>query len=524
MFTSIIRTPDRVEIQDEERWQTAVKAEETFGIQAAEVKFGSCGKLLQISLSETQKPIKRIRVHWSGDYSDIIQVLGDSMGVAKGNLAWLPIIPENMMPWYFCAYDGKGTHGYGVKTGCNSFCTWQINGREITLLLDVRNGGDGVIPNAPLLCAEVVEREGSGNETTFAACSEFRGVMCDKPVLPKRPVYGLNNWYYAYGSITRASVIEDANLAAELCGDTGYRPYLLIDDGWQKYRTREYIGGPFVPKDDFGDMKKLAEDIDKIGCEPGLWIRPLLTKEPVPEEFYHPRGTGSAGGLFLDPSNDNVLEYVKNLISTVANNGYKIIKYDFTAPDMLTTDIYDEIYLDSAITDEGWHFSDRSKTNAQICKSLYKAIKEAAGEAYLIGCNTYNHLCAGINEIQRSGLDTSGSNWGVTRKHGINSLAFRQPQNKKFFLTDADCPAFTKYVSIEMNMRFLEVSALASNALFTSITPGLLNKEEKKRVSNAFMTAARATGLEPLDWMDTSCPAQYLSDGKAYEFNWFDEN
>lgn len=524
MFTSIIKIPDRVEIQDEERWQTAEKSGDAFSNVSAEIVFSVTGNAVKINLIETTKPVKRIKIHWLGDFSGIIRVLGDSMGVAKGNLAWLPVIPESIMPWYFYAYDGKSTHGYGVKTGCSSFCSWQLNPCEVTLQLDVRNGGDGVIINEPLLCAEAVEREGNAAETTFEACSAFCGVMCDKPVLPKRPVYGLNNWYYAYGNITRDSVINDACLAAELCRDTPYRPYMLIDDGWQKYRTNEYIGGPFVPKDDFGDMKKLAEDIDKIGCEPGLWIRPLLTREDIPKEFYHPRGTGSGGGVFLDPSNDMVLEFVKNIISTVVNNGYKIIKYDFTAPDMLTTDIYDEIYLDSAITDENWHFKDRSKTNAQICKRLYEAIREAAGDVCLIGCNTYNHLCAGINEIQRSGLDTSGSNWGVTRKHGINSLAFRQPQNKKFFLTDADCPAFTEHVSIEMNMRFLEVSAFASTALFTSITPGLLNKEEKKRVSNAFAVAAKSAGIEPLDWLDTSCPSKYLSEGQVYEFNWFEGN
>lgn len=522
MFTSIIRTPDRVELQNEKRWQSAAKSGEDFDGLSAEVQFKISGGAVKIILAETQNPIKRIRVHWDGDFSGIRRVLGDSMGVAKGNLAWLPVIPENTMPWYFCAYDGTVTHGYGVKTGCGSFCYWQMNSRGVTLLLDVRNGGDGVIPAEPLLCAEVVEREGKASETAFAACSAFCGMMCDKPVLPKRPVYGLNNWYYAYGNISRASVLEDAQLAAELCCDTAYRPYLLIDDGWQKYRTRQYIGGPFLPNDKFGDMQSLAGEIDRIGCEPGLWIRPLLTRDALPKEFYHPRGTGSGGGLFLDPSNEHVLEYVKELVANVVNDGYKIIKYDFTAPDMLTTDIYDEIYLDSAITDENWHFNDRSKTNAQICKALYEAIREAAGETYLIGCNTYNHLCAGINEIQRSGLDTSGTNWDVTRKNGINSLAFRQMQNKKFFLTDADCPAFTEHVSIEMNMRFLEVSALASNALFTSITPGLLNREEKKRVSNAFMTASKATGLEPLDWLDTSCPARYLSDGREYEFNWFE--
>ncbi len=521
MFKSILRYPDEITLCSENKIEKLQIFNGICKNSDAEAEFKIENNTLKVYLNETINPLKYIIARWNDDFKSIKCVLGDSMGVASGDLAWMPLIYEKRMAWYFCADDGEKTHGYGVKTGCNSFCSWQVDQRGITLTIDVRNGGDGVILNNPLLCAEIVEREGQSGESAFYAGSEFCGLMCDNPQLPSRPIYGLNNWYYAYGSITRESVIEDAKLAAELCGDLPYRPYMLIDDGWQKMRGNGYIGGPFVPNESFGNMKEVAEEIDKIGCEPGLWVRPLHTKDKLSESAYHPRKTESCGVTFLDPSKDEVLEYVRNLIRKVSEDGYKIIKFDFTAPDMLTADIYNEIYLTPNLTDDGWHFDDRSVTNAQICKRLYETIREGANGSYLIGCNTYNHLAAGILEIQRGGLDTNGSNWNITRKHGINTLAFRQIQNKKFFLTDADCPAFTRNVSIEMNMRFLEVSAMASNALFTSITPGLLNDEQKKRVSAAFKYAASAEGIEPLDWFATSTPSEYLSKGKKYEFDWF---
>lgn len=487
----------------------------------AQVQFLIQNNCVKIILNETNTPISRIRIRWRGEFREIKRVLCDSVGVARGDLAWLPIIPEKLMAWYFHIFDGNNTHSYGVKTGCNSFCFWQLDQEGVSIWLDVRNGGDGVLIEEPLLCAEVIEREGNDTETPFHACKAFCSMMCDKPNLPSRPIFGLNNWYYAYGNISKATVIEDAYLAAELCQDATYRPFLLIDDGWQKLREKGYNGGPFVPNEKFEDMKEVAEQIDRIGCEPGLWIRPLLTKEEFPEFWYHPRKTGSNGGLFLDPSNDEVLHYVNNLVSGVAESGYKIIKYDFTAPDMMTHDIYDEIYLRHDLTPNGWHFADRSNTNAQIIKKLYRTIQNAAKGAYIMGCNTYNHLAAGIHEIQRSGLDTSGKRWETTRKMGINTLAFRQPQNRNFFITDADCPALTEHAPIEMNLRFLEVSALASNSLFVSVAPEILNKEQIKRTANAFMMASNASGMEPMDWLDTTCPSIYMSKGEKYQFDWY---
>lgn len=522
MFNSIITIPSFVEVQTADGWAKTEKTNCYFTSDACEINFKTNENGLDIILEETKKPVSRIRVRWDGDFSSIKRVLGDSPGVAGGDLCWMPVVPEKHWAWYIQCFDGENTHGYGVKTGCNSFCFWQIDRGGISLVLDVRNGGCGVSLKQPLICATVVQREGGDDENPFKACQQFCKMMCDKPNIPQRPIFGLNNWYYAYGNISRDSVLTDANIAAELCPHTKNKPYMLIDDGWQLLRTDDYIGGPFVSSAKFGDMQELAYQIDKIGCEPGLWIRPLLTKEKFHDSMYHPRKLGSGGGLFLDPSNEDVLEYVSNLVSSVSEDGYKIIKYDFTAPDMLTADIYDEIYLSEKITDDGWHFADTGLTNAQIIKNLYTTIQKAAGDSLVMGCNTYNHLAAGIHEIQRSGLDTSGKSWNQTRKMGVNPLAFRMPQNKNFFIADPDCAAITKDVPTEMNIRFFEACALSGESLFISITPGILNEQQKKRIADSFVIADNGSSSEPIDWFDTTCPSQFKSNNKMYNFDWFD--
>ena len=522
MFNSIIRLPDFLEIQTENGWQKAEKSSETFNCAAAEVCIKRVKDALDVILNETLEPVCRIRLRWYADFSGIKRILGDAAGVEFGDLAWMPIVPEKHWAWYIQCFDGTFTHCYGVKTGCNSFCFWQFDQEGVTLLLDVRNGACGVTLKSPLNCATIVEREGKETENPYNACKAFCKLMCDKPNISERPIFGLNNWYYAYGNITKESVMEDTRVCMELCANTNHRPFMLIDDGWQLYRTNDYIGGPFTPSDKFGDMAELAGKMSDMGSEPGLWIRPLLTKEKFPEHCYHPRKTGAGGGDFLDPSKDDVLEYVSNLVSGVVKNGYKMIKYDFTAPDMLTDDIYDEVYLTERLTQDGWHFDDISVTNAQIILKLYRTIQDAAGKSLVMGCNTYNHLAAGIHQIQRSCLDTSGNDWNVTRKNGVNPLAFRMPQNKNFFIADPDCAAITEKVPTEMNLRFFEACALSGESLFISVTPGMLTAEQKKRLNDSFLIADKGSECEPLDWMDTSCPKRFLSNGKEYKFNWYD--
>ena len=42
-------------------------------------------------------------------------------------------------------------------------------------------------------------------------------------------------------------------------------------------------------------------------------------------------------------------------------------------------------------------------------------------------------------QINWTGDDTSGLQWERTRQIGINTLAFRLPQNGSFYATGADC-------------------------------------------------------------------------------------
>ena len=335
---------------------------------------------LRIWLLPGEEPVEQVRVKWSFDTSFMQKILADTWGVALADLEWVTLPLKHPAQWYFAAFDGTYTHGFGVKTGCNSFCAWDIEADGVTLICDVRNGGEGVELKEAILCAEAVYYKSEEGQTPYAACQSFCRLMSHKSSYPDRPIYGFNTWYYTYGNITRASVLEDARLCARLAckNDAGApRPFMVIDDGWNKNGDEIYNGGPFVPNDDFADMAAVAKEISDIGCEPGIWVRPLLVLDELcpqlTEDCYSENQDFPKKGKVLDPTTPGARAYIRALISGLVKDGYRLIKHDFTCPDLMGHD-----FLKPNLTRKGWHWHDRSKTNAQVCKELYTLIQEAA--------------------------------------------------------------------------------------------------------------------------------------------------
>jgi alpha-galactosidase len=198
--------------------------------------------------------------------------------------------------------------------------------------------------------------------------------------------------------------------------------------------------------------------------------------------------------------------------------GYGLIKHDFT-----TYDIFGRwgFEMGSDITNGGWMFADSGRTSAEIINNLYKAIRDGAGDAALIGCNTIGHFGAGLFELQRTGDDTSGRAVERTRKMGINSLAFRMPQNNTFFAADADCVGLTDAIPWDQNKQWLDLLARSGTALFVSADPDFMGTEQKAALREAYTIAAKPTVAgEPLDWLETTCPRHWKFGDDLVTYDW----
>lgn len=523
-YFNILRDPDAVIVYKEEGFSNLNKAKQEVW-QSGNIEVATKNEVsqLKINVKSPAEPIRRIALRWNEKINAKLSLLGDHWERSYGDLEWRGIVPERVMPWYFLSNDGECTHGYGVKTGAKSMCYWQVDTSGVTLCMDVKCGGRGVqLGNRELEAAVVVARKGEIGETPFQAAREFCRKMCDKPLLPSYPVYGSNNWYYAYGKSSHNEILEDSKLISSLAPSSNNRPFMVIDDGWQVCHANGNNGGPWDRGNYlFPDMQKLASEMEQTGVRPGIWVRPLLTVEKVPEKWLlsNKRLKLSRNGQFLDPSIPEVLNHVADDIKRLVDWGYKLIKHDFS-----TFDIFGHwgFEMSTEITRSNWSFSDTSKTSAEIVLDLYETIRAAASDSIIIGCNTIGHLAAGLVHLQRTGDDTSGVEWERTRKMGINTLAFRMPQNGTFFAVDADCVGLTNDIDWAKNGQWLELLAQSGTPLFVSASPDAVGSEQEKALKAAFETASKSMPSgEPLDWMQTTCPAKWLLNGSAKTFKWF---
>ena len=516
-FVDIIRLPDDVKIQTE----TSPLRYEEAGVEnpvRAEVKFTVEDGVLGVWLYPNGDAVRSVRLRFDGDLSGVVAVLGDAVErCGPGDAVWHAMNPHQRLPWYFFTNDGECLHSYGVKTGGNSIAFWYTDPFGITLLLDTGNGAGGTVAEE-LLCGEVICQRGNAGVDPYLTARAFCGRMCDAPKLPDLPVYGFNNWYWAYGDTDERTVLREAGYLGALTADLPVWPFMMIDDGWQVSHVRGYYnGGPWSRSNEqFVSMQRTAEQIHATGCRAGIWMRPLLTISHVPSEAVYDSHAQKTG-IVLDPSHPFSKEKIAEDIRRIRGWGYELIKHDFTCYDLFGEELCGEMPE---------HFYDRTKTNAQILRELYALIQEAAGEdALILGCNTVGHLVAGIHPLQRIGNDTSGRSFEWTRRYGIHSM-MRMTQNKAFYIADPDCAAFTGQVSEKLNFEFLNAAAMTGAAVFASVTPGILQMAGEQRLHDIFQTACSVgpdEGAVITDWLYTAVPSGFSFRGKEYRYNWYEE-
>ena len=499
---------------------------EEYNLDDINVNLNQDNEHLAIFLTAQTSKVKWIKLRWNNlSWDKNVRFLGDAWERGYGDMEWKGMNPNRFMPWYFCAKSEAKSICYGVKVRPSAMCFWQVDSLGMTLFLDVRCGGSGVnLKGRVIKLADVIACE-MRDCTSFEAMQEFCGQMCEDPILPKYPVYGSNNWYYAYGKSSESEILADCDYILNLTKDIENKPYMVIDDCWQEHhRLNEYNGGPWTKGNEkFPDMKALADKLVQKGVRPGIWVRLLLNEdENIKNEWRLSHNN------CIDPTNPEALNYIKEDIKRICNWGYTLIKHDFS-----TFDLFGKwgFQMSPLVTDDGWHFYDDSLTSAEVVKLLYKAILDASveasnGETLILGCNTIGHLGAGYMHINRTGDDTSGVDWERTRFMGVNTLAFRLPQHGKFYEIDADCVGIDGGISWSMNKQWADVLAQSGTPLFISVRPNILDETEKQELHEILKVASKQEHhVIPVDWEETTCPEHWQDKDHDIDckYQWFEE-
>ncbi|MCX7986349.1 MAG: hypothetical protein N2662_05375, partial [Bacteroidales bacterium] len=464
---------------------------------------------VDVSITAYHEAVSEVVLYWKTEAKHSSTILNDHWERTYGDVSWHKANSSEILPWYFMEITPKNqVNGFGVKIGAKAFCYWRILESELCLVMDVRSGGNGVLLNGRnLLAAEIVTHQSEMDAKPFYELRLFLKKMCENARMPKEPVYGINDWYFSYGNNSEKLIMEHTELLAPLAKEVNNRPFSVIDAGW--FRSFKNMPGDCCfgdmskPNNRFGDMQLLAYKINQAGMRPGIWCRPLCASiNENPSLILPPiQGRNNINQPILDPSIPENLERIKSYFKLYKDWNFELVKFDFTTYDIFGKWGF-EMVKDQKMTEFGWSMYDKSKTNAEIILNLYKTIREAAGEIYIIGCNTISHLSAGLFELNRIGDDTSGIEWERTLKMGVNTLAFRGAHHGIFYSADSDCVGLTNKIPWEKNKQWMDLLAKSGTPLFISAQPEATGREQRIVIKECFSLASTNLPIaEPIDWI-----------------------
>jgi len=223
-------------------------------IKDAKVRFELKEKQLNVYLSASIDKPEFVLLRWNYRTTKPVKVMGDKWERAYSDMCWGSVNPDNFMPWYFMISDGNMTTGCGVKVRPNSFVSFEYDSSGVSAWFDVRCGAIGVELDGKELLIGSVVCESYTDISAFKATRQFCKIMCEDPLFPDKPIYGGNNWYYAYGESSYEEAISDAELQAELAEGLENPPSMVIDDGW----SQNVCAGPWLPNKKYVDMAKIV--------------------------------------------------------------------------------------------------------------------------------------------------------------------------------------------------------------------------------------------------------------------------
>jgi len=255
---------------------------------------------------------------------------------------------------------------------------------------------------------------------------------------------GWCSWYHYYTKVTAADIEKTLDNLDGDYSSLGIK-LLQVDDGYDPA-----VGDWLLTNDSFPDgVKVIAEAIEARGMVPGIWLAPFtvarkskLFKEKRDWLVTGKRGrpvlagySPDWGGRFygLDLTNDEVIDYIREVFTTFHSYGFRFFKIDFLATGLL----------------EGGR-SDPDVTRAEAARRALEAIRGSIGDSHLMAAGGPVLLGAGILDSQRVSGDVAPAwrHWWQpllrdrstpgTRNSLLNTLE-RSYLSGRVFEGDPDC-------------------------------------------------------------------------------------
>jgi alpha-galactosidase len=333
--------------------------------------------------------------------------------------------------------------------------------------------------------------------------------------LQPRPVpAGWCTWYHYYTRIDERAYHQNLALAPQLPVQV-----FQLDDGYQRELGDWLTTNPRFPS----GLNDLARRTRGAGLLPGLWLAPFFARKDHAWLLRDARGRpvkalwNPAWGAFrfvyaLDPTHPGFLAHLRELFTKLRADGFGFFKLDFLFAGALPGARHDP-----------------ALTSLQALRRALQVIRDAVGDAYILGCGCPLEAGIGLVDSMRVGNDVTPA-WSthvdrwigrgfeqLSTRNCIRNTLTRAPLNLRLFHSDPDC-LITQGLTPTEQRTLAQVNALSGGTLMISDDLSALTPERRAIIDSAFqlskeVNATPRTFAAP-DLMERRIPELQLALGE----------
>jgi len=383
--------------------------------------------------------------------------------------------PENLMSDYFIAY-GDTFMGFLKSEVSHNFFVYNKNKKSISVYVDLF--GKELEPGEKITLEPVIVLKGNELEKLLET---YGSLVADENKLnsDKEIRVGWCSWYQYFTNINYDELKKNVRILKKLREEKGipYR-FVQIDDGYQKD-----IGDWLKTNSKFPEgLNGIVKSIKEAGFIAGIWLAPFSISETSSiflehQDWLVKNENGAPKIAFrnwekniygLDLSNEEVLNWLKDLFTELKRIGFDYFKIDFL--------------FSGAIPGE----RKKKVSPIEAYRTGLKVIREAIGSSFLLGCGAPLLPSVGLVDGMRIGADTS-PNWiedivspFPNAKVALRNVVTRYFMHKRWWNNDPDCLLLRgKDTNLSKSMRRLYsyVSAALSNMIIESDDMGNVDED-----------------------------------------------
>ncbi|HVE86046.1 MAG TPA: glycoside hydrolase family 36 protein, partial [Myxococcales bacterium] len=316
-----------------------------------------------------------------------------------------------------------------------------------------------------------------------------------------RPVpAGWCTWYHYYTRIDEAECHRNLDHARRLPWPV---KLFQLDDGYQRE-----LGDWLDTNEKFpSGLAALARKAREAGLVPGLWVAPFIARLGSRLAREHPRWLlrdrrgrrvvalwnpmwGPLSFAYaMDATHPELLEHLRTVFTALREQGFGFFKLDF---------------LYAAALPGAYH--DPGLTSLRALREGLRIIREAVGDAYILGCGCPLEAGAGLVDSMRVGNDVTPYWSGLvdrfigrgfeqlSTRNCIRNTLVRAPFNLRLFHGDPDC-LITTGLSPAEQRTLAQVAALSGGTLMISDDLGELDGARRDVLDFAFRLSAEVRAV-----------------------------